>query len=251
MISVLVPRRADLEPRQLRSLRKAGAERIGSRDFMMNMTPRHQCLIYEGSPSHHLRAMAALVQQKLNKNFRCLYLNSPVMVAGIRCYLAAIGIDIEREVEKSSLVLSSDQQHLIEGRFEGDRMMHTLEEALNAALQDGYDGLWATGDMSWELGPQQDFSKLLEYEWRLEEFFQTHPALGGICQYHADTLPREALRQGLLSHPLIFVNETLSRINPHFLRADSYSDCAAKAPELESAIDCLCRSKEADMSRDT
>jgi hypothetical protein len=190
-----------------------------------------------------------MVQDKLKKNHRCLYLNSPVMVAGIRCYLAAIGVDIEHEVEKSSLVLSSDQQHLIGGRFDSNQMLHTLEEALNTALQDGYDGLWATGDMTWELGPQKDFSKLLEYEWRLEDFFQTHPALGGICQYHADTVPREALRQGLLSHPLIFVNETLSRLNPHYLRPGSYSDRAARTPEIEAAIDRLCQFEDLTIDR--
>jgi hypothetical protein len=94
-------------------------------------------------------------------------------------------------------------------------------------------------------GSQKDFSKLLEYEWRLEELFQKHPELGGICQYHAETLPHEVLRQGLLTHPLIFVNQTLSRINPHYLRADSYSNQAEVNPELESVIDSLCHSDEA------
>lgn len=74
-------------------------------------------------------------------------------------------------------------------------------------------------------------------------------ALGGICQYHADTLPREVLRQGLLAHPLIFVNETLSRINPHYFRAESYSAQAAMNPELESMINRLCQN--ADLTRDT
>jgi hypothetical protein len=201
---------------------------------------RHQCLIYEGSPSRQLSAMAALARQKLNENFRCLYLNSPVMVAGMRCYLAAVGIDVTHEVGKASLVLSAEQRHLVEGHFEVDRMMGTLEDALAQALNDGYDGLWATGDMTWELGPKKDFSKLLEYEWRLEEFFRTHPALSGICQYHADTLPDQVLRQGLLSHPTIFVNETLSHLNPHYLRAYSYGDRAAMNPELESVIHNLC-----------
>lgn len=98
--------------------------------------------------------------------------------------------------------------------------------------------------MSWELGPQKDFSRLLEYEWRLEEFFRKHPALGGICQYHADTLPREVLQQDLLTHPSIFINETLSQINPHYLRADCYIDQAEMNPDLESAIDRLCRDEE-------
>jgi hypothetical protein len=31
-------------------------------------------------------------------------------------------------------------------------MMGTLEDALEQALVDGYGGLWATGDMNWEMG---------------------------------------------------------------------------------------------------
>jgi hypothetical protein len=188
--------------------------------------------------------MAALVRQKLIENYRCLYLNSPVMVAGVRCYLAAAGIDVNQEVGKGSLVLSSDQGHLVESRFDVDRMICTLEDTLDQALRDGYQGLWATGDMTWEFGPQKDFSKLLEYEWRLEELFRKHPALGGVCQYHSGTLPDQVLRQGLVSHPSIFENETLSHINPYYLRPDSYSDQAGTNPELETVINYLCGHKD-------
>lgn len=206
----------------------------------MTPIPRHHCLIYEGAPSRNLPALAAVVRQKLNNNYRCLYLNSPVMVAGMRSYLAAAGVDIAHEVAKVSLVFSSDQNHLVHGYFDVNRMMSTLEDALDQALVDGYDGLWATGDMSWEFGPHRDFSRLLEYEWRLEDFFRKHPALGGICQYHADTLPREVLRQGLLTHPSIFINETLSQMNEHYLCSDSYVAQAAMNPNLDSAIHRLC-----------
>ena len=216
----------------------------------METVTRHQCLIYEGSPSRQLPALAALVHRKLNENFRCLYLNSPVMVAGIRCYLAAAGVDVTQELEKTNLVLSSEQSHLVKGHFDVGQMMHALEEALGQALRDGYAGLWATGDMTWELGPEGDFSKLLEYEWRLEEFFRTHPALGGICQYHADTLPREVLRQGLLTHPSIFENETLSRINPHYLRSDLYSDEAITNPHLSPTINHLCKTENTELTHD-
>lgn len=207
---------------------------------------RHQCLIYEGAPSRHLTSLAALMQQKLNENYRCFYFNSPAMVAGMRSYLAATGIDVVHAAETASLVLSSDLKHLVDGRFDVDRMMSTLKDGLGQALNDGFDGLWATGDMSWEFGPQKDFSKLLDYEWRLEELFRENPALGGVCQYHADSLPREVLRQGLLTHPLIFVNETLSRINPHYLLPNSYKSQAATNPALNSAINDLCRFEAAN-----
>ena len=197
----------------------------------MATTPRHQCIIYEGSPSRHLPALAAALQQKLKENYRCLYLNSPVMVAGMRSYLAARDLDVSHHTSKGSLVLSSHQHHLFEGCFDVDTMMAALEDAFAGSIKEGYQGLWATGDMSWEFGPQKDFSKLLEYENRLEEFFQRHPTMGGICQYHADTLPRKALQQGLLTHPSTFINETLSRINPHYLHATN--------PELESTANRL------------
>src|SRR5579871_1730446 len=179
----------------------------------------HQCLVYEGSPSQHLPALAAALKHKLGDNYRCLYLNSPVMVAGMRSCLASQGLDVFHHTSKGSLVLSSERHHLLDGCFDVDRMLADLEDAVESSLKEGYKGLLATGDISWEFGPQKDFSKLLEYESRLEEFLQRHPAFSGICQYHADSLPPEALRQGVLTHPSIFINETLSRINPDYLPA--------------------------------
>lgn len=97
------------------------------------------------------------------------------------------------------------------------RMMEILKGSLDQSMIDGYDGLWATGDMTWEFGPKQDFSKLMEYEWRLEEFMRDNSGLAGICLYRADSLPREAMLQGLVSHETLFINETLSRANPHYV----------------------------------
>src|SRR5581483_7714705 len=118
----------------------------------MQQLSRHQCLIYRGSPAQHLPALAALMRRKLAERHRCLYLDSPPMVAGLRSYLAAAGVDVAHEVEKRSLILSSDQGHLVNGQFDPDLMLRSLEEAVQQALSDGYEGLWATGDMTWEFG---------------------------------------------------------------------------------------------------
>jgi hypothetical protein len=90
--------------------------------------------------------------------------------------------------------------------------------------------------MTWELGPDKDFSKLVEYEWRLEEFFRENPQLGGVCQYHVETMPGRFLRQGVASHPAIFINETLSTINPIYRYSHSFLDIQYGAPELDSLI---------------
>src|SRR5690349_7109134 len=159
----------------------------------MPAVSRHQCFIYQGSPAQQLRSLSAVIQQKLEQNIRCLYLNSRSMVVGLRSYLFAGGTDVTKETMSGRLVLTSDMAHLVEGRFNIDRMLTMLQQALQQALNAGHQGLWVSGDMSREFGPERDFSQLLEYEWRLEDFLQRHPALSGICQYHADTLPRKIL----------------------------------------------------------
>lgn len=207
----------------------------------MDELPRHQCLIYEGSPARHLPALVASLRQKLDQGYRCLYLNSAPMVAGMRSYLAAAGVDVEAEIAAERLLLSSQTSHLVDEAFDVDRMLDVLDDALAQAIEDGFAGLWATGDMSWEFGPQKDFTKLLEYEWRLEAFFRTHPRLSGICQYHRDLMPDEAMCQGLAAHPVLFVNETLSRVNPHYLRG-AFGEQFAEHARLSEAVRLLCRS---------
>jgi hypothetical protein len=191
---------------------------------------RHQCLIYDGSPSRQLSSLAVVIRQMLAANYRCLYLNSPAMVAGMSSYLAAQGIDVALEISKTSLLLSSEQGHLVDGAFDVERMIANLEFAVVQAISDGYEGLWATGDMFWEFGSERNFPKLLEYERRLEELFQKQPTLCGICQYHSDLLPREILRQGILTHPGLFINETLSRLNPHYAASTSSLQSSAQLP---------------------
>ncbi len=183
-----------------------------------NPESRHQCLIYEGSPSKQLSTLAAILKDKLEQGYRCLYLNSAPMVTGMASTLAAIGVDVASEINKGCLMLSSDPVSP-EGNFNSGKLLAKLEIFLDEALYDGYKGLWASGDMTWEFGPGNDFSKLMEYELGLEELFNRRKELCGICQYHKDTLPRDAIRQSLLVHPSLVINETIKRVNPFYLKS--------------------------------
>jgi hypothetical protein len=205
---------------------------------VQNMEPesRHQCLIYEGSPSQKLPVLAAILRRRLDEGYRCLYLNSAPMVAGMRSTLAALGTDVAAEVEKERIILSSEP--VSSGSFNSRLLLQKLEDSIDQAISDGYKGLWASGDMTWELSPEKDFSKLLAYELGLEELFSRRKELCGVCQYHRDTLPPEALRQSLLVHPGIAITDTLTRINPLYLKSAWPADetTSAKMNEMISAL---------------
>lgn len=207
----------------------------------MKPESRHQCLIYDGPPSRQLPALAAVMQQKLGEGYRGLYLNTPNMVAGLRYCLAAKGMDVAKEVAEGRLVLSSESTLSEDGSFDGALMLRQLESALDQALGDGFRGLFATGDMTWEFGPERNFAKLFEYECGLEKLFRKRQELGGICQYHKDTLPTEVPRQALLAHGTIFINETFSCFNPHYKSFGSAGARLATDAELDEMVSALCR----------
>lgn len=179
---------------------------------------RHQCMIYRGSPAVHLPGLVRVVEKKLAAKLQVLYLNSPPMVAGLRSYLAAAGIDVAAETARGALILSSDESHLVAGRFDSERMLDLLDAALSHALAAGYTGLWAAGDMSWEFGPEKNYGKLRDYERGLEALLQRRPELQGICQYHLDTLPSALGAEALYLHRACYINDTLSLLNHHYGR---------------------------------
>jgi hypothetical protein len=145
-------------------------------------------------------------------------MDSEQTIAELCSYLIATGIDVEEECSRTRLLLSSEPKHLGRDRiFNPDRMLRHLEQELDQALRDNFNGLFVLGDMTWEFGPRKNFSKLLEYEWRAERLFRERVQLAAICQYHFETLPREALRIGAIVHSTILVNEKLSVPNPNYI----------------------------------
>jgi hypothetical protein len=69
--------------------------------------------------------------------------------------------------------------------------------------------------------------------------FRENKELCGICQYHKDTLPHDVMRQSLLVHPGIFLTDTLTRINPYYLKSSWPAD-QKTGDKLDQMIATLC-----------
>ncbi|HXQ28471.1 MAG TPA: MEDS domain-containing protein [Gemmatimonadales bacterium] len=176
---------------------------------------RHKCLIYEGHPSEQLPVIVPLLIEGLREGRRCLYLGDPGMLDMVASALSAKGVDVKAETERGALILSSDRSHLNDG-FDPEAMVAMLTTLIDDAVRDGYQGLCATGDMRWELGPDKNFDRLLEYEALLERVFRDKP-LSGVCQYHAETVPGRAIQDALLAHRSLYVGHVLHRDNVFYV----------------------------------
>jgi len=177
---------------------------------------RHKCLIYDGDPSEQLPVVVPLLMDGLNENWRCLYLGSPDAVQMVDAALARKGVDTAREKDRGALLFSSDRSHLSEGKFDPGVMVDGLSSTIDTALRDGFQGLCATGDMRWELGDDENFGRLLEYEARLERVFRDKP-LRGVCQYHRGMVPAQAVRDALVTHRSTYLGDRLNGDNIFYI----------------------------------
>ena len=200
---------------------------------------RHKCLIYDGHPSEQLPVVIPLLREGLNQNWRCLYLGSPETVQMVDAALSRNGVDTAREKHRGALVLSSDRSHLTDGKFHPDAMVDGLCASIDAAVRDGFQGLCATGDMRWELGADENFDRLLEYEARLEQVFRDKP-LWGICQYHRDMVPAEAVHDALVTHRAAYLGDRLNTDNLFYIPPEILLE-ARDRKEGSASAEWMCR----------
>ena len=213
---------------------------------------RHKCLIYDGHPSEQLPVVLPLLMDGLEKHWRCLYLGNPDMVQMVDSALVAKGLDTEQQVHQGALVLSSDRSHLSGGRFDPQAMIDGLVTLIDTAVDEGYEGLCATGDMRWELGEDHNFDRLLEYEAKLEQVFRERP-LRGICQYHRDDVPAQAVRDALVTHRSTYIGSVLNSDNLFYVPPELLlegSDAAQQLKQGEWMCQQIVRVLDAEQRRD-
>jgi hypothetical protein len=95
-------------------------------------------------------------------------------------------------------------------------LVENLCALVDDAVEEGFQGLCATGDMKWELGSEKNFDQLLEYEALLEQALRDKP-IRGICQYHCDVLPAKAAYDALVTHRRAYIGAMLNRDNLYYI----------------------------------
>jgi hypothetical protein len=167
---------------------------------------QHICAVYD-TAEEQVAVAVAYVADGLAKHERCLYVaDSGNALDWFRAELRKGGLDADAMEASGALLLSTkDRAHLAEGRFDSERMLRMLNDAVEQALNDGFAGLRTCGDMSWLLDDAPGSDQVVEYEAVLNAFFRNVRGLG-MCQYDRHRLPARLLdRAGIAAHSSVVV----------------------------------------------
>ena len=174
----------------------------------------HCCLLFSSSEDQ-VKTTAPFLGYGLERDERCIYVGDEDSIEALRAGLRNEGINVDVEMQRNRLVLSSNHDYLEKGRFETGKMLGFLQQAYDAALADGFSALRAAGDISWEIGPDRDFKDVVYYETLLDVFF-LGKRMVGMCQYHRERCPPDVLAGILNTHRIAAINQDVCR-NLHYV----------------------------------
>lgn len=197
----------------------------------------HVCTLYS-SPEEQLSAAIEYIHAGLARGERCLYVCCEHSVRKFRAALQKSGIDVGAEERRGALVIATKESgHLKGGSFDPDAMISLLHAAVKDALDAGFSGLAAAGDMNWILEGAPGTERAVEYEARLNEFYKSNRALG-LCQYNRNTLPAAVLDHCVATHAYVRIDGPILLENPFY---ESPEKAMHRHPNVEAVPEKLRR----------
>jgi PAS domain S-box-containing protein len=178
----------------------------------------HICLIYENS-AEQMAAAVPFLKEGLARDERCLYVADDSAVEAIASALAATRVDVAHERERDALwMLTKQDTYLFEGKFDPVTMIDFLRSAQTQALTDGFSGLRVAAEMTWALGPELVFDRLIEYEALLNDFLANRRSVF-LCQYHRSRFDSAVIHDVLHTHPIAVIGDLVCP-NPYYEPAE-------------------------------
>jgi PAS domain S-box-containing protein len=174
----------------------------------------HICLIYE-TKAEQMAGALPFLKEGLARAERCLYVADDRTSEGVAQALAAAGVDVAHEQERSALgMLTKQDSYLKSGQFDPRAMVDFLRSAQTQALAEGFSGLRGTGEMTWALGPEIGCDRLIEYEALLNDFLANSRSVF-LCQYNRARFDAAVIHDVLRTHPIAILGDRVCP-NPYY-----------------------------------
>jgi len=113
-------------------------------------------------------------------------------------------IDYEGAINRGQLsILNRNDVYSKDGKFEPKKMIAFLKELALEAVKDGYNALAITGELSWVLEYNDGFSRIMDYEYYLnDEIFGSYPVTA-VCRYNINKFSSNMIKNIIEVHPIV------------------------------------------------
>jgi hypothetical protein len=143
----------------------------------------------------------AFVRQALNARARVLVFPAASQVDPVRRRLTDADHDIDAAATAGRLqFLDATKVQLATGTFDPDYLIRTYTAATQQAVDDGYQGLWVSVDMTWANPHAVDLDALVRFEAHANILFATGH-LTAICQYDHRQFSAGDIERACRAHP--------------------------------------------------
>lgn len=179
----------------------------------------HMCHIFSDEEEQG-DVISRYVASGLSEGEQACYFSDARSVDETRARLAGLGVPVPAVEDGKLVVASAVEMYCPDGTFVPDRMLANFPIVYNAGREAGFEGVRATGEMSWARRGLPGSERLIEYESRINTVVRETP-LTAVCQYDARLFDGATLFEVLIVHPVMIVRGRISR-NPYYIPPEEF-----------------------------
>ncbi len=204
----------------------------------------HLCCIYQ-TEQEHRAVLSPYVKNGLVQNQKVLYIVDAHTAQTVLDYFSETGFDVQKYLDSGQLViLDRHETYIRNDTFDPKAMIELLKSEEQKALEEGYEALRITGEMTWALHGHPGSERLIEYENLLNGFIPYSKCMA-ICQYDKRRFSPEILMDILRTHPKAFVGTEMYN-NFYYMPPEKLMGDNPELSELDHWISNLQRHAEAE-----
>jgi|LGOV01.1.fsa_nt_gb putative nucleotidyltransferase with HDIG domain len=180
----------------------------------------HLVVLYK-TETEVINTVVGYIKGSILRNEKCIYITDGANLKSIKQILEFDGID-NSYIEKGQLVfLENKDAYSKDGKFDPDKMVELLKVLTDQSIEEGYNGLAISGEISWVLDYDEGFDLIIEYEWKInDQIFDKYP-VSALCRYNMNKFTPEMIINVIQLHPFIAMNDYVYE-NPFFIPAEGY-----------------------------
>jgi hypothetical protein len=197
----------------------------------------HSCQVYTSS-SEHAELIIPFFVRGLAAHFKCVCTTDSYTQDELIHLFHEKNVDLTSYIASGQFTyFSSRETYAHTGIFDANRTLTIFKDFCTTAIQEGYKGMYVSGDAAWSLANEDSISRLLDYESKVNRLTSTMPIVG-LCLYDAHKISYETMYNVMRVHPEIRVDDVRVK-SPYYVPPDVYERIKDKSAPATECIQLL------------